>query len=204
MFRSGKVATKKLGRIPFTLDASYLLFSCPPLARLRLLHAHGKMRSQAPKWQRLWSRRVGSGPSPGAGLGPGLVVAHLKELTLTLSLVQWPQPPPAPPSSPATPLPSPSAMLLCYALPLSFGISFYSSLCLLNSLSLSLCNLSGQSQWRLPLSGSSSLLRLGKYNLIFILMISHNATRLSWILFALGVCASTWRCQKAAAISCCS
>lgn len=140
MFRSGKVATKKLGRIPFTLDVS-----CPPpflpapsllpFTRLGLLHAHGKMRSQAPKWQRLWSRRVGSGPGP----GPALVVAHLKELTLTLSLVQWPHPPPAPPSplpSPATPLPSSSALLLCYALPLSFGISFYSSLCLLNSLSL--------------------------------------------------------------------
>lgn len=69
---------------------------------------------------------------------------------------------------------------------------------------LSLSHLSRQSQWRLPLSASSSRLRLGKYNLIFILMISHNATRLSWILFALGVCASTWRCQKAAAISCCS
>lgn len=51
---------------------------------------------------------------------------------------------------------------------------------------------------------SSSWLRLGKYNLIFILMISHNATRLSWLLFALGVCASTWRCQKAAANPCCS
>lgn len=174
--------------------------SPPPLACLRLLHAHGKMRSQAPKWQRLWSRRVGSGPSPGAD--PGLVVAHLKELTLTLSLVQCPHPAPATPSPPATSLSSPLAMLLCYALPLSFGISFYSSLCLLNSLSLS--HLSRQSQWRLPLSASSSRLRLGKYNLIFILMISHNATRLSWILFALGVCASTWRCQKAAAISCCS
>lgn len=138
MFRSGKVATKKLGRIPFTLDVS-----CPPpflllpFTRPRLLHAHGKMRSQAPKWQRLWSRRVGFGPGP----GPALVVAHLKELTLTLSLVQWPHPPPAPPAppsplpSPAIPLPSPSALLLCYALPLSFGISFYSSLCLLNSLS---------------------------------------------------------------------
>lgn len=157
MFRSGKVATKKLGRIPFTLDVS-----CPPpflpapsllpFTRPRLLHAHGKMRSQAPKWQRLWSRRVGFGPGP----GPALVVAHLKELTLTLSLVQWPHPsrasPPPPPSS-GTPLSSPSALLLCYALPLSFGISFYSLLCLLNSLS----HLSRQSQqWRLPPSLVSS------------------------------------------------
>lgn len=76
MFRSGKVATKKLGRIPFTLDVS-----CPPpflsapsllpFTRPRLLHAHGKMRSQAPKWQRLWSRRVGSVPGSGSCSGRG-------------------------------------------------------------------------------------------------------------------------------------
>lgn len=114
MFRSGKVATKKLGRIPFTLDVS-----CPPpflllpFTRPRLLHAHGKMRSQAPKWQRLWSRRVGSGPGSGSCSGRGpLERVDVDSFTCPMA-----------PSTSCSSCSSFSSPFSCYSSSFSFGIA---------------------------------------------------------------------------------